>query len=470
MKRFLAILCAVLMVCALCAPTFADTTGTITITNTVKDQAYSVYQMATLESYVEDSAYSYKPVTAWVNFFTGKSEYFQIVDGYVSLKDGVTLDANASAQLAKDALAYAKNNKIAVTGEAKTAAADDEEIVFSELGLGYYLVDSSLGAFCGLTTTDPNASVQEKNAKPEVKKEVQEDSTQEWGETNDADFYQTVNFKTTITVQKGAQNYVLHDKMEKGLTYTAITAITVDGTTVPEASYTVTASGTTDGCAFEIAFDNTYIASLAVGKEIVVEYTAYLNDDADIAGDGNYNETWLKYGDNNETTHDFTYTYVYEFDLVKTDADNKLLDGAEFRLYTAATGGEEITVVKEADGTYRVAKDVEPGVAIEVTGGKATITGLDGGTTYYLEETVAPEGYNKLTARKDFKIESSNLKATEENSAYKAGTGVQIVNKTGSILPETGGIGTVLFTVIGSILVIGAGILLIAKKRMSKMA
>ena len=101
-----------------------------------------------------------------------------------------------------------------------------------------------------------------------------------------------------------------------------------------------------------------------------------------------------------------------------------------------------------------------------VTDGKIRVAGLDNGT-YYLEETVAPDGYNKLSARQKFIVSDGNLDAIFNDGTYSTGSGVHVVNKTGSMLPETGGMGTVLFVAIGTVVVLGAGVLLVTKKRMS---
>lgn len=478
MKKFFAILVSILMVFSLAVTAAAaDANGSITIENAVEGHTYSVYKMAVLESQ-SGTAYSYKCVDAWEDFFTAKPDYFTLDNGYVILQKQLTDDEKV--QLAKDALAYAKDKNIGATDE-YTVAEGETTASFTGLELGYYLIDSTVGTFCGLTTTNKETKIQAKNAAPSVEKEVEEDSTGEYGETNDADFYQTVNFKTTITVQKGAENYVLHDKMSAGLTFGSIESVQVDGVDVAAGNYeiiTAPAEGAEDqrthnDCTFEIVFDNDYIAALKAGTTIVVSYTASLNENAVIAGEGNPNETWLDYGDTTSTDKtystpvDETVTYVYEFDVVKTDSDKTLLDGAEFKLYDAETGGNEIKLVKEADGSYRVAKEGETGEVIVVTGGKVTITGLDGGTRYWLEETKAPQGYNLLNGRTEVQIVDANLSATVDGTTYTQG-GVQVVNKTGSELPSTGGLGTTLFTIIGSVLVIGAGILLVTKKRMSK--
>lgn len=184
----------------------------------------------------------------------------------------------------------------------------------------------------------------------------------------------------------------------------------------------------------------------------------------------NTNETKLVYGEGSETTWDKTETFTYQFDLVKTKTDKTVLDGAEFKLYDAKTGGNEIALIDESNGVYRVAtaaeKAAEGFVSATIKAGKVTIKGLDSGT-YYLEETKAPAGYNVLAERVEVKIDHANLTATVEGDTYVSG-GVQVINQTGAELPSTGGIGTTIFYVVGGLLVVAAGVLLVTRKRMSK--
>ena len=120
-----------------------------------------------------------------------------------------------------------------------------------------------------------------------------------------------------------------------------------------------------------------------------------------------------------------------------------------------------------ADGTYRRNAAASTGDEIAVPNGKVRVTGLDNGT-YYLEETQNPDGYNKLTARQKFIISDGNLDAVFNDDVFSVGSGVHVVNKAGSMLPETGGLGTVLFTVLGGGTALGTGVVLVTKKRMSK--
>ena len=332
-----------------------------------------------------------------------------------------------------------------------------------------------MGALCGLTTTNPNASINAKNGQPTVDKQVKEDSTEQFGESNTADIGQMVEFRVTINVHAGAENYVLHDEMSAGLTFDLEKANIRMGHVVPGSDtheveknlYEVVTEGLTDDCTFEIRFSKELCDELETNDKIVIYYSAMLNRNAIVATDGNPNETWLDYGEGNHTTHDTTTTYTYGFELVKTDSQNTLIDGAEFRIYDAATGGNEVAVVLMDDGvTYRRARADEEGVSIVVKDGQVRIVGFDNGT-YYLEETVAPAGYNKLTARQKFIISDANLDAVFNDGIFSTGSGVHVVNKTGTMLPETGGFGTSMFLMIGGILVIGAGVLLVTKRRMS---
>ena len=489
MKKFLAIFTVVMLLMTMALPVSADNDGSVTINGASEGTTYEIYKLLDLESYNTTSgAYSYKVNAAWTGFFaTADALAYVAIDdaGYVTWINGD--DADSVAAFAKLALAYAKENGIAPVKSSKNdgdfVLSTDAETeitsgVFSGLELGYYLIDSSIGALCGLTTTNPNAVINAKNGIPTIDKQVQEDSTNQWADTNTADIGQTVYFRTTINVHAGAENYVLHDKMSAGLTFLKVSAVehivpgtnTTTNVSSPD-SFTVTADDTlTDGCTFEVTFSKEFCDSLETNDKIIVYYEAMLNRNAIIAAEGNPNEAWLEYGEDNETTHDATQTYTFGFDVVKTDSQNTLIDGAEFKIYDAATGGNEIAVVLMDDGvTYRRARADEAGVSIIVGNGKVRVVGFDNGT-YYLEETKAPDGYNKLTSRQKFIIADSNLDSLFTNGIYSSGSGVHVVNKTGSMLPETGGFGTTMFILIGGLMVLGAGVVFVSKKRLAKVA
>lgn len=474
-KRFAALLLALVMTLALSIPALADEgAGSITIDNAVVGQTYNAYQLLYLESYNSTSgAYAYKANSAWAAFIASeaiKDVYLKTDDqGYVTWVTGA--DAAAFAKLAQVEAAK-------MTAADATATATTTEVKFENLKLGYYLVDSTLGTLCSLDTTNPSVTIQEKNTAPTVDKTVQEDSkigeSDEWGEENDADIGQTVNFKTIVHTKKGAIGYVLHDVMSAGLTLDQNSIVVKVGETTltKDTDYTVSFENE-DNCTFEITFKQTYLDTITADTDIVVTYSAVLNENAVIYDGANTNKTKLNYGDESkfDTEWDETKTYTYKFDLVKTKSDDKVLNGATFKLYDAETGGNEIALVKESDGSYRVAtateKAAESFTAATIEAGKVTIKGLDGGTTYYLEEVTAPAGYNKLASRVPVEIESSNLDATIETDTWTVG-GVKVVNQSGTELPSTGGMGTTVLYVLGAALVLCAGVLLVTRRRMSR--
>ncbi|MBO7251559.1 MAG: SpaH/EbpB family LPXTG-anchored major pilin [Oscillospiraceae bacterium] len=496
MKKLISLILALMLVFTLAASAFATettpttgtttpTTGSIIINNVSAQTVYSVYKLLDLESYnVTSGAYAYKVNSAWTGFFaTSDALNYVVIDtsGYVTWKTGGDPTEEAVV-FAKLALKYAQNHGISpvrssTNGDLEISTNEETGItsgVFNGLDLGYYLVDSSAGALCGLTTTNPNAVVNVKNGTPTLDKQVMEDSTSQWGDSNTADIGQVITFRTTINVHPGPENYVLHDQFSAGLTFKEIVKIehVVPSSVtneVPAEYYTVRTQGTETKscCTFEIHFTDEFCEHLETNDKIIVTYTAMLNRNAVIAGDGNENETWLHYGHDHFTTHDKTTTLTYGIDIIKTDSQNALLDGAEFKIYDALEGGNEVAVVLMDDGvTYRRARADEKGIAIKVTGGKVRVVGLDNGT-YYLEETVAPAGHNKLAARHRFIIADSNLDAIFTDGAYSVNSGVQIVNKSGTMLPETGAMGTAMFLFFGATVVLACSVLLITKKRMS---
>lgn len=477
MKKVLSFILALMLIASLSTAVFAaGETGSITINGANDATTYEIYKLLDLESYdVAAGAYSYKANANWATFFaTAEAKAYMTTadDGYVTWT--TSEDDDTKAAFAKLALAYAKANDIDPVKSSKNAGqfvVTGTTGVFADLELGYYLVDSTMGALCGLTTTNPHASINAKNGIPTVDKQVKEDSTNQWGDVNTADIGQEIEYRVTVSVHAGAENYVLHDTMVDGITYKEVNYIehVVPGTgthVVPNTKYTVkTGADVTDGCDFEVFFTKEFCDEMETNDKLIVYYTATLNKTAVIAGAGNDNTTWLTFGEGGKSNEDSVTTLTYAVDVVKTDSSNKLINGAKFKIYDAATGGNEVAVVKDGEN-YRRALTGETGVDIDVKGGKIRVSGLDNGT-YYLEETEAPDGFNKLTARQKFIISDGNLDAVFNESVYSTGSGVHVVNKTGSMLPETGGMGTILFTVFGAIVVLATGVVLVTKKRMA---
>lgn len=456
-KKLFAALLAAALVLAMAVPAFAETNatkGSIKIDHTVSGETYTIYRMFKLDSYnAESNTYSYTVEPAWETFFsTGAGSSYIDLDsnGHPTWKTG----ADAAA-FAKAALTWAADKKISGTKETATG----DTVTFSDLGLGYYLVDSSLGALCGLNTTTPNVTIEEKNGQPTIEKKVKS-HYDGWAEKNTAKIGDIVEYKVEIKVADGAQKYTVTDTMSKGLTFnnsslkvTANDAVTTDYTLTP----------TTNG--FTLVLPETYVSTLTKGTTIIVTYNATLNKDAVIDGDGNTNEVTLSYGNHQNTVPSKVTTKSYQFDLVKVDGTtNKLLDGAEFEL---ADGETKLSFVKDTAGNYRVATTGDEGATTTITvkNGKVNIYGL-AGKTYTLTETKAPDGYNKLVTSETVNLaDGSKTHATIVDSVYKDG-GVVVENHAGTVLPSTGGMGTTLFYVIGGGLMVAAVVLLVTKKRM----
>lgn len=479
-KKLLGLLLALTLSLTLCLPAFAvsgtnNNGGSITINDAVEGHTYKAYQIFVLESYNTEAdgngAYAYKANSVWENWLKGQTSYVTIdAQGYV------TWVQNADpAAFAKVALAHAEDARISPTAtktaSAPVTGAQYSTVTFRDLNLGYYLVDTTLGTLCSLDTTAPSVEMFEKNEPPHINKQVKEDSTGNWGDDNTAEIGDTVEFQTTISAKKGAESYVLHDAMSAGLTLdpASITVANLTkGNDANSGDYHVVTTGLNDGCTFEVHFHQSYLDTITADTSIVVTYKAVVNENAVVHPSGNPNGTKLEYGDENNTKvtpPDETKTYTFKVDVVKTDDKNKVLDGVQFKLYDAKTGGNEIALVKVSNGVYRLAKDGETGVEyITTVNGQLEIKGFDANTNYYLEETKAPDGYHKLAERVEIAVKEANLEASVSNDTWQSG-GVHVVNTPGKELPSTGGMGTALFYIGGGVLVVGAAALFVLKKR-----
>lgn len=308
-EKLTSILLALLMTLGLSVTAFAAGEGSITIDNAVVGQTYTIYQILELESYNKDTgAYSYKATADWEAFIKSdgiKDVYVEVNDeGYVTWK-GATTDDRIQA-FAKLAQAEATKAGSTITAT-KSMTATDTTVKFDNLELGWYLVDSTLGTLCSLDTTTPNVTMEEKNEVPENKKEVEEDSNNKYGDKNDADIGQTVNFKSTIKLPKGSENVVFHDTMSAGLTLTnnSIKVYTDADlkTELATSNYVVKTPGLETNCTFEISFTKDYLDSLAADTMLYVGYAAVLNEKAVVGEPGNPNTSKLEYDDKSNTKY-----------------------------------------------------------------------------------------------------------------------------------------------------------------------
>ena len=483
-KKLMAALLAVALLCAMAVPAFAaDAPGSITISNAVAGETYNAYKMFDVlgqNGEGSDTTYTYKVDSKWRAFFSESGaghQYIQLdkLDQPIPT-EGLT--AEQKQAFAKAAVAYATDpsNRIIAAGTETASGTNGTiaSVTISNLPLGYYVVDTSLGSLCSLDTVGgANVAITEKNGVPTIKKKVKTAGTNDYSSSNTAAVGDTVSYKVTINAKKGAAGYVLTDTLSKGLTFDQNSIQITDSknkTLVKDSDYTVTTTNNSDNTTFQITFLPSYLNTVDNSTVIDVTYNAVLNKDAIIANGttGNTNTAQLQYG-NGSTVEEKTNTYSFKFDLVKTDKSNKLLEGAEFQLYTLQNGGKPLKFVATADG-YRLAQTGEENTVttLVLKEKKAyTISGLNK-QPYYLEETKAPGGYNRLTDRVpvDLTQDSVRTPATITNETLTQNTGFKVENNAGATLPSTGGMGTTLFYVIGGGLMVAAVVLLVTKERM----
>lgn len=391
----------------------------------------------------------------------------------------------------------------------------DTEAKITGLSDGYYFVKDSDSTAIGageiatkfLVEVVGDANVTVKATAPEFKKEVVKDSNTT-GKGTSANVGDKVTFKLTATVPDMSSfgtdyKFIMHDTLSEGLTFDGNDSIKVKiNNKVPTESPYAIEENPTDGSTFALSFDGEALERNAgvAGKEnrypitIEVEYTATLNKEA-LKTNNETNTAYLEYsndpsnststGKTEETPTEIVHVYNFNIDVDKYDGTDgtttgKKLEKAVFVLYRK--NGETKEYYKWDDANNKVtwvSEDNNPTQKTTDANGKATFEGLKEGT-YYLKEITAPDGYNKLKEPVEVKIEATynangtlntevkDFKLQKDNDNGDHYYQVEsIANKAGAVLPSTGGIGTTIFYVLGSILALGAAVLLIAKKRMN---
>lgn len=490
----------------------ADGTYTITINNKVTGHTYEAYQIFTgdlsngvLSNIVWGSGVTSDGQTALQNKYD---------DAEIKSAAGVAeaLTNDNAVQFAKDAAGY-----LTTTKAVSTYSEADKKYTIDGLAAGYYLVKDQNDSLAGkddaytsyILKVVGNTNVTPKSAKPTVDKQVHDETadaeagaTDGWGESADHAINESFQFKLIANLPADTDfnayekyKVVFNDTMSDGVTFESIASVTVDGVTLTSEQYTTTATTGKAGGSWTLEITDIKSISgvnLTDGADIVVIYNAHLNEKAQVNHESgnttNQNKVYLEYSNNpnasgegelGKTPEDIVWVFTYEVDNTKvnaTDSENKKpLAGAGFRLYDS-TGNTEIGLIY--DGTLSAYRPVKNGeTAEEMTSAESTgvfnIKGLDAGT-YILKETTVPAGYNKC-ADTTVDITATHVEAADGASAtttLSSDSNVTntIENKQGSTLPETGGMGTTIFYVVGAILVLGAGILLITRRRMNKAA
>lgn len=499
-KKIAAIMFAFMMVVSMSCNVKADDTttetgeGKIKINNAIPGQTYKIYKILELESYDPTTGnYAYKVTPEWKSFVENEGQtYLTKVDGtdYVNWVGDSTNDGAHVKEFAEKAIAYVKKGNSPVkkyTSKNATAASAEQAtttVTFDSLPLGYYLVDSSAGSLCGLDTTAKEVTIEEKNDVPTVEKKVSNEQEGTFDKSTFANIGDRVYFSSKITVKDGAENYVLHDKMDDGLTLDTDSVkvkLKLNDTTLVKGTDYQVITNVTDvsedsKCTFHITFKDNFYTQIKSNDEVIVTYSATLNERAfvghDDQHDGNKNKTWLGYGDSKITVDSKVNVFTLKLPVCKytmKDGTKKYLKNAKFKLHDSNNAIINLVKPKETEEVYRKALVTEASTIQEITTtdtGKFEVQGLAPGT-YYLEETEAPKGYNKLASKITIIIDNNNLLTVNGKNTIdnKLITEVGVENKTGTVLPSTGGAGTTMIYLIGGALVLGSGVVLATKRR-----
>lgn len=483
-RKWTSLLLALLLVFALAATAAADggttTTnlGSITVDNPRADLTYTAYKIfdVVYEDAADPQHYSYT--------IKGNSPWYNTVDTYAKDKThGLTLtevadtnpttyvvtidDINGTNKFSAPSFADALKEANVTDTEYTLQEGNDGKRIASELPLGYYFVKSSdNNALCNLTTTNPAVIIHDKNNVPFEKTGV----TRRDVEVGQKLEY-TIKGKVPDTTGFKDYTYEITDTMTDGLTFNESSLVVKVGTTdvTNDQKCTILKGTAAAPSTFKVSIK---VKDCKVGEDIVVTYNATVNEKAVAVVSTNKAE--LIYSTNPSTTDTGKLesehkVYSAQIEIKKFWTDNgveKDLANVRFKLYKKATseGQETINYYKYDETTQKVSwvNTIDDGTEVQTDDqGKAYFKGLANGT-YYLVETKTPAGFNPLTGPEKVDVNGSETNLQSLTATSK------IENKTGAVLPSTGGMGTTVFYVLGAVLVLGAGVLLVTKKRMSR--
>lgn len=459
LKKLTGILLALAMIMTLCVTAFAEG-ETTTSTDPKAGETYTAYlifdRTSTTVGDKTSASYSIDANSAWYDVvkdymnekgYSGSLTLTKSADGSKYVVAGLT-----ETEVANFAAYLAANIPERVTAT-ETVRAAEGTTTFTNLAEGYYLVTSSLGSTVATTDGKGNLALKEKNKVPNVKKEI--DTEDAYAQIGDV-----INYTVTVNTGSGAdKQIVLTDTMSKSLTLdTKSFSIKVGNANVDARNYTLdTAPGEGNTWTFRITFTEAYIKGLPANTDIVVTYNATLNASA-VTVDKTTNKASIEYSNQKDISTEEVETKTNSFQVKKyasEDSTKANLAGATFQL---KKGDTVVKLIKIDYTTYRVAEADEKS-AVEtfttVASDNITIKGVDSDETYTLVETKAPAGYNLLT-------EGVTVEVAKDNSTVS-----EIANSAGSTLPTTGGMGTTLIYVVGAALAVGAGVVLITRRRMN---
>ena len=499
-RKLTSLLLALVMVFALAVTAFAQDvagtggTGSITISNAAKGETYTIYKLfdATVDVDADNPSIAYTGTVpeSLKTYFTADK------NGYISATPAAKQGENMS-----DGLKIALKAWTKTATETASAESDGSALNFKGLAYGYYVVTTSQGdQLISVDSTMPDVTIFDKNSsKPtELSKTASEHNVSIGDTVTYTVRFKTSNYDGAGTDAKKIVSYTIEDTLPDFLSGVNVTSIIVDkdgDSTTPGDQVDVTAQFTNkkividwyDEAKDQFLYDN--------GATVTITYTAVVTDKAAIAGNGNTNKvavTWTTEGGNEPGPDDKVEIeetiYTYAIALKKVNNKGKALPDAvfQFPFYVQSTADTK-------DGAYIYAgTTAAEGLTNQITtpdSGVIVVKGVKSGS-YEITEVTAPAGYNKLTAPvtveaaktsetsthttvyldEDGKVVDENTKVIEVKVDIDtiAATAVVVLNKAGAELPSTGGMGTTVFYVLGAVLVVGAGVLLVTKKRMSQ--
>ena len=473
MRKIFALLIAMVMVLGMSTMAFAaedeepsaPATGTITITLPTEKQAptqattYKIYKVfdATVDA-TDNTKVSYKLCSGDTLSADMTAAGFSVDGaGNVSFDGTMVATGDASDTVIKAIAGYVTEADVVDT---VVSAVGDTTVTSKVLPYGYYYITTTSGTAVTIDTNNNTPTVQDKNIIPVVVKSA--------GTQYDAASKEAIaavgtsqSYTAVITKTHGATNVVFKDTMTNQ-TYNGDVKVTVGGTEVAAGATTYSVSGAKGDATFTVTFVNDYIAGLADNTEITLNYSALITSDA-LSTNPATNTATLTSGNGNSVDSETIKTYNAKISVNKIDGDKKPLAGAKFKLknadgkyYAGSTTDGEANWTADGIEVEAVAVTDESGAVVSYT---ANFMGLKDGT-YTLEESTVPTGYNKA-ADSTVTIAAGNY--TADNLEQTS----EVTNNAGAELPSTGGIGTTIFYIIGAILVIGAGVVLVTRRRMN---
>lgn len=448
--------------------------ASITIQNPVDNETYTAYKIFD----VTNSGEAY-------NYYTNSVAVYNALNTYINFthREGSnvwTATGLAEGKTAADLAQYLNGltNLSTLFGEGHTASVDSEDgsLKVNDLVAGYYFVDSSLGSLCALETATDAATVEEKNSVPSISKGVREGTDGEYGETATIDIIDEIDYQLIVNTGTGFAglgngvdaDYTIVDTLPDGVTFNAGSVSVSDW---DSDDYQVTEPTVENGNTLTIVLKKDKLASLGQNVDITITYTARADEGFTLGSEGETNTVKLTY--KNQVIEDSAIVKSYQ---IKGDAEGMKFTKVDGSTQAPLTGVKFILQREDgkyakldADSTLQQWVDTEKDATRLETdsAGHIYAYGLDAGD-YTLTEVEALPGYNVLTESISVTIgEDGSVTYDIEGDGQDAGGNIIVENNTGSELPSTGGMGTTVLYVVGGALVVGTGITLVVRRRMS---